>query len=178
MKSKTLFAHYTKRNLLLQYLSFLITRPKNAPLAPSRPCPRTARAPRAPWCGPVALPRVSRGAVPLRFLACPMVRSRGGRARCPHRAARAHSHPLASALVRLGDRARCLAAGPLGSRRRAIARGGSPPRCAAWQVAHAESFACRSSVRGTVRGRAAHPARYLAAGPPGSRRHYPRALPG
>ena len=45
------------------------------------------------------------------------------------------------------------------SRRRAIARGGSPPRCAAWQVAHAESFACRGSVRGTVRGRAAHPAR-------------------
>ena len=52
------------------------------------------------------------------------------------------------------------AAWPPGSRRRAIiARGGSPPRCAAWQVAHAESFACRGSVRGTVRGRAAHPAR-------------------
>ena len=86
---------------------------------------------------------------------------------------------------------------PPGSRRRAIARGGSPPRCAAWhpviparaprprpvvrsrcgrarcphraaapsarcaawRVAHAESFACRGSVRGTVRGRAAHPAR-------------------
>ena len=46
------------------------------------------------------------------------------------------------------------------SRRCAIARGGSPPRCAAWQVAHAESFACRGSVRGTVRDRAAHPARY------------------
>ena len=45
------------------------------------------------------------------------------------------------------------------SRRCAIARGGSPPRCAAWQVAHAESFACRGSVRGTVRGRAAYPAR-------------------
>ena len=45
------------------------------------------------------------------------------------------------------------------SRRRAIARGGSPLRCAAGQVAHAESFACRGSVRGTVRGRAAHPAR-------------------
>ena len=42
---------------------------------------------------------------------------------------------------------------------RLIARGGSPPRCVAWQVAHAESFACRGSVRGTVRGRAAHPAR-------------------
>ncbi len=42
---------------------------------------------------------------------------------------------------------------PPGSRRRASAR------CAAWQVAHAESFACRGSVRGTVRGRAAHPAR-------------------
>ena len=34
---------------------------------------------------------------------------------------------------------------PPGSRRRASAR------CAAWQVAHAESFACRGSVRGTVR---------------------------
>ena len=32
-------------------------------------------------------------------------------------------------------------------------------RCAAWHVAHAESFAGRGSVRGTVRGRAAHPAR-------------------
>ena len=41
----------------------------------------------------------------------------------------------------------------------ATARGGSPPRCAAWHRAHAESFACRGSVRGTVRGRAAHPAR-------------------
>ena len=39
------------------------------------------------------------------------------------------------------------------SRRRATAR------CAAWHPAHAESFACRGSVRGTVRGRAAHPAR-------------------
>ena len=46
------------------------------------------------------------------------------------------------------------------SRRRATARGGSPPRYAAWQVAHAESFACRGSVRDTVRGRAAHPARW------------------
>ena len=33
-----------------------------------------------------------------------------------------------------------------------------PPR-AAWHPAHAESFACRGSVRYTVRGRAAHPAR-------------------
>ena len=33
-----------------------------------------------------------------------------------------------------------------------------PPR-AAWHPAHAESFACRGSVRDTVRGRAAHPAR-------------------
>ena len=54
---------------------------------------------------------------------CPVMRARGGRARCPHRAAA----PSA--------------------------------RCAAWQVAHAESFACRGSVRGTVCGRAAHPAR-------------------
>ena len=54
---------------------------------------------------------------------CPVVRSRCGRARCPHRAAA----PSA--------------------------------RCVAWHRAHAESFACRGSVRGTVRGRAAHPAR-------------------
>ena len=69
------------------------------------------------------------------------------------------------------------------SRRRAIARGGSPtarggspPRCAAWQVAHAESFACRGSVRGTVCGRAAHPARcpYRAAITPAK---FARALP-
>ena len=40
------------------------------------------------------------------------------------------------------------------------ARAAAPSaRCAAWHVAHAESFACRGSVRGTVRGRAAHPAR-------------------
>ena len=52
------------------------------------------------------------------------------------------------------------------SRRRATAR------CVAWQVAHAESFACRGSVRDTVRGRAAHPARChdRAAMPPA---HYP-----
>ena len=73
-------------------------------------------------------------------------------------ASRAHARvppscsTLVSRRVRLGGRARC------------------PHRAAAaWQVAHAESFACRSSVRGTVRGRAAHPARYLATGPPGSR---------
>ena len=67
---------------------------------------------------------------------------------------------------------------------RLIARGGSPPRCVAWQVAHAESFTCRGSVRGTVRGRAAHPARYpyraaitpaIFARPRGDT-HYPRAI--
>ena len=56
--------------------------------------------------------------------------------------------------------ARCLAAGPPGSRRRA------PARCAALHPAHSESFACRGSVRGMVRGRAAHPPR---------RRHSPVA---
>ncbi len=57
------------------------------------------------------------------------------------------------------------------SRRRALAR------YAAWQVAHAESVACRGSVRNTVRGRAAHPARChdRAAMPPA---HSARALPG
>ena len=84
---------------------------------------------RAPWCGPVVV-RTLRAA----WCCSPLV------SRC--------------------DRARCLAAGPPGSRRRATARGGSPSaRCAAWHRAHAESFACRGSVRGTVRGRAAHPAR-------------------
>ena len=37
--------------------------------------------------------------------------------------------------------------------RRALARGGSPPRCAAWQVAHAESFACRDLPAGAPRPR-------------------------
>ena len=40
-----------------------------------------------------------------------------------------------SPLVSRCDRARCLAAGPPGSRRRATARGGSPPRCVAWHPA-------------------------------------------
>ena len=62
--------------------------------------------------------------------------------------------------TRITRAARCLAAGPPGSRRRA------PARCAALHPAHAESFACRGSVRGTVRGRAAHPPR---------RRHSPVA---
>ena len=76
---------------------------------------------------------------------------------------------------------------------RHIARGGSPPRCVAWQVAHVESFAGASpcaphsraerGVRSTTRGTAAGPnlyalplhpritraARWSAAGPPGSR---------
>ena len=78
-------------------------------------------------------------------------------------------------------------------RPRRFARGGSPPRCVAWQVAHAESFAGASpcaphsragrGVRSTTRGTAAGPnlyalplhpritraARWSAAGPPGSR---------
>ena len=58
----------------------------------------------------------------------------GGRARCPHRAA--------------APSARCAAWHPV-----------RPCHYAAGQVAHAESFACRGSVRDTVRGRAAHPAR-------------------
>ena len=50
-------------------------------------------------------------------------------------------------------------------------------RCVAWQVAHAESVACRGSVRGTVRGRAAHPARCHDRAAI-THAHYPRALPG
>ena len=60
----------------------------------------------------------------------------------PHRhapLARSHAVPLARVplpcpvVIRSrGGRARCLAAGSPGSRRRAIARGGLPPRCAAW----------------------------------------------
>ena len=143
-----------------------------------------------------------------RYLASPL---------CPRRA---HSpcHLPCPRAVRLGGRARCLVAGPPGSRRRTAlpavahrrgARLGIPrpcpcpvacsplvrlggrarcphraaapsARCAAWQVAHAESFACRGSVRGTVCGRAAHPARWgHRALPPlhpqKSRRHYSHA---
>ena len=109
-------------------------------------------------CGPVALrPARARSTVPLPCAPhpCPVARSRG----------RAHR----SCPVAVGRDV------PIAPPRR-IARGGSPPRCAAWQVAHAESFACRGSVRGTVRGRAAHPARWSAAGPPGSRRHLPTRI--
>ena len=109
-------------------------------------------------CGPVALrPARARSTVPLPCAPhpCPVARSRG----------RAHR----SCPVAVGRDV------PIAPPRR-IARGGSPPRCAAWQVAHAESFACRGSVRGTVRGRAAHPARWSAAGPPGSRRHFPTRI--
>ena len=60
-----------------------------------------------------------------------------------------------------------------GSRRRAVARGGSPPRCTAWQVAHAESFACRGSVRGTC---AARP-RNRHDGDIEPYRHYTRSIP-
>ena len=61
--------------------------------------------------------------------------------------------------MRRDDRLRWLTAAPYRHYTRKNCRGGSAPRCGAWQVAHAESFACRGSVRGTVRGRAAHPAR-------------------
>ena len=58
----------------------------------------------------------------------------------------------------------------------------SPPQCAAWHRAHTlrvlHAAACQRGLpaRGTVRGRIAHPARWSAAGPPGSRRHYPRNI--
>ena len=79
----------------------------------------------------------------------------------PHSAPRTpHSAPLPCApLVRLGGRARCSHRAAAPSAR--CAAWHPVRRCyyAAWQVAHAESFACRGSVRDTVRGRAAHPAR-------------------
>ena len=56
------------------------------------------------------------------------------------------------------------------------ARAAAPSaRCVAWQVAHAESVACRGSVRGTVRGSTAHPARYLDRAAI-THAHYPGAL--
>ena len=84
---------------------------RDVPIAPPRRMARCAAWPpaplaRAPWSGPVA-------------------RSRCGRARCPHRAA--------------APSVRCAALPPAARRRaplpRHIARGGSPPRCAAWPPA-------------------------------------------
>ena len=98
-------------------------------IAAPSPCPAASRTPR---------PR-------------PVVRSRS-RAHRPRPVVRSRCHVPWSGPVAVGRDV------PIAPPRR-IARGGSPPRCAAWQVAHAESFACRGSVRGTVRGRAAHPAR-------------------
>ena len=89
---------------------------------------------------------VSRGHAPSCGLPCPVVRSRCGRARCPHRAAA----PWRGA--RLGI-----------------------PRTL--RVLHAAACQRGLPARGTVHGRAAHPVRCLAAGFPGSRRHYSRALP-
>ena len=116
------------------------------------------------------------------LLPCAPLVSRCGRARCPHRAAarggspprcaawHPEPSPLRGPLALRPPRAPLpcpIAVGhdvwPPGLPARAAARGDPPPRCAAWQVAHAESFAYRGSVRGTVRGRAAHPARCLAA---------------
>ena len=55
--------------------------------------------------------------------------------------------PLPAPVVRSRcGRARCLAAGPPDPRRRAISRGGSPPRCAAWHPAPL----ARASWRGSV----------------------------
>ena len=109
------------------------------PLHITRAITSAVRTARAPWCSPVAVGRD----VPI-------------------------APPRLAAVRGLASRT------PRTPSPRAITRGGSPPRCAAehraaWQVAHAESFACRGSVRGMVHGRAAHPARWSAAGPPGPR---------
>ena len=101
--------------------------------------------------------------------------SRCGRARCPHRAA---------APLPVADRHRgaWLRTSPPRRTPTPLRAPPAPRHCpwriatagngAAWQVAHAESFACHGSVRDTVRGRAAHPARChdRAAIPPA---HYP-----
>ncbi len=100
------------------------------PLVPRRRA--FARAPAPPSC-PVAAPRapspcaqpVANGAV---SLLDPVAVGRDGRSPPPVGA----PHPP-------------------GSRRRAIARGGSPPRCAAWHPAHAESFACCGLPAGAPR---------------------------
>ena len=100
--------------------------------------------------GPFAPVAVPRGAVPL---PCPIVWSRcrtpwpcaprvrlGGRARCPHRAARSRGPvPLPRPVVR-SRRAFRRAAPTRAPARRA-------PTHVAWQIAHAESFAGGVSVR-------------------------------
>ena len=126
--------------------------------------------PRSPVRSPVRLgippPRAPRTSLPAPLLhptrpspRAPLVRL-GGRARCPHRAAA----PWRGARL-------CIPP----PRPRRIARGSSPPRCAAWQVAHAESFAGASPCAPHSRaGRGVRsPTRGTAAGP----NHYTRALP-
>ena len=68
-----------------------------------------------------------------------------------------NSHTIYTAL---GAHRPCPVARSRCGRARCPHRAAAPSaRCAAWNPANAESFACRGSVRGTVRGRAAHPAR-------------------
>ena len=168
---------------------------------------KPVHSPFAPWCSPVAVPR-GRAPCCAPSLPCPIVWSRcrtpwpcaprvrlGGRARCPHRAARsrdpvpsrgpvAQSHrasPLPCPVVqsRCG-RARCphRAAAP----RRGALLGSRAPTHVAWQIAHAESFAGGVSVRpippagapGPRRARRLSSPTYLAARPARSR---PRAAP-
>ena len=121
----------------------------------SRLCPRHgARQGRAP--GATVGRRLSRLAPPL-----PTRITRA--ARWGHRAL-PPLHPRNSPARALSPRPSRAPPAPLPRPSRApprrIARGGSPPRGAAWQVAHAESFAGRGSVRGMVRDRVARPARY------------------
>ena len=122
---------------------------------PNHPCAMPVRTTRAAWhCAKFAFPIVRHGGRARWSAAAPVG--------VPHPADSRRHAPLPSALalalartplpcaplVRLGGRARC-------PHRAAV----PSARCAAWHRAHAESFACRGSVRGTVRGRAAHPAR-------------------
>ncbi len=111
--------------------------------------------PRVPWSGPVAVGRN----VPIAPLRPVAVRT-------------AHAPLPCAPPVRLGGIGRDVPIAPP----RYIARGGSPPRCLAWQVAHAESFAGASPcVPHSRAGRGVRsPTRGTAVGP----NHYTRVLPG
>ena len=165
---------------------------RNVPIAPLRPV--SVRPTRAP------LPRPVRGPSPLPRQPAHSPRHHRGVRLCIPRTPRRspsprstlvsarrapHSCPVAVGrdvpiappryIARGGSPPRCAALHPPPSPPpRCIARGGSPPRCLAWQVAHAESFAGASPC--VPHSRAGRGVRSLTRGTAVGANHYIRAL--